>query len=87
MEKAIQLTVAQRGVLTLPKEVREEYHIVPGDQLTLIDLDGAFVLTPRRSEIDELANRIRNKLSAKGETLESMLMAVREEREKYGKKA
>jgi AbrB family looped-hinge helix DNA binding protein len=85
MNKTTQLTVAQRGIVTLPKDVREEYHIVPGDQLTFIDLDGVFVLSPRRSEIDEVMNRIRGKLTAKGETLESMLMTVREEREKYGK--
>ncbi|HEX6306246.1 MAG TPA: hypothetical protein VFZ76_18750, partial [Anaerolineales bacterium] len=54
-----------------------------GDDFTLLDLGGVFVLSPRRSEIDALADRITNELTEKGETLESMLSVLREEREQY----
>jgi len=79
----ITLQVAQRGVVTLPKSLREQYGIEPGDELTLLDIGGVFVLSPRRSEIDRLTDRLAAELRGRGETLESMLQAVREVREKY----
>ncbi len=78
------IRVAQRGVVTLPISLREAYGLEAGDLLTLLDLGGVFVLSPRRSEIDALADRITKRLEAKGETLESMLQVLREERENYG---
>jgi hypothetical protein len=55
----------------------------PGDELTLLDLGGVFVLSPRRSEVDTLADKIAMELAAQGESLESMLIALREARERY----
>lgn len=78
----VQLT--QRGVLVLPKSLRESYDLRAGDTFTLLDIGGVFVLSPRRSEIDALADRITGELREKGETLESMLRVLREEREQYG---
>jgi AbrB family looped-hinge helix DNA binding protein len=74
--------VARRGLLTLPKALRDAYNIAPGDALTLLDLGGVFVLSPRLSEVDALADPIATDLQARGETLASMLQALREEREK-----
>ena len=77
------LHVAQRGLITIPKSLREAYGIQPGDALTLLDLGGVFVLSPKASQIDTLADRIAAELQDRGETLESMLQALREERERY----
>ena len=79
------LQLAQRGVLTLPKTLRETYHLQTGDTLTLLDLGGVFVLSPRRSEIDSVADRLAQTLTTQGETLESMPQTLREERERYGR--
>ncbi len=81
MERTVRLS--RRGVLTLPKALREKYHLREGDVLTLVDLDGVILLSPRRSRIDMLADRIVQELQARGETLESMLEALRRERERY----
>ncbi len=78
--ESIQLHMAQRGVITIPKSLRESYGMQPGDTLTLIDLDGIFVIIPRRSEIDEIAGKIASQWATEGETLESMLQALRQER-------
>ena len=86
MNDAIALKMGQRGVLTLPKEIRESYKLEPGAELSLLDLGGVFVISPRRSEVDGLADRVAKSLADKGESLESMLMVVREEREKYGRR-
>jgi bifunctional DNA-binding transcriptional regulator/antitoxin component of YhaV-PrlF toxin-antitoxin module len=83
MSEAITLQLAQRGVLTLPKSVRDRYDLNPGDFITLLDLDGVLVLSPRRSEVDLLADKITQALAENGETLESMLQTLREERERY----
>jgi AbrB family looped-hinge helix DNA binding protein len=79
-----QVRVGERGLITIPSEVRRAYDISPGDQMTLLDLGGVFVLSPRKSQIDALANQITRELIKGGETLESMLGALREERERYG---
>jgi hypothetical protein len=42
-----------------------------------------FVLSPQRSEIDDLANQVSAALIDKGESLESMLQALREARQRY----
>ncbi len=77
------LQVAQRGLVTLPKEVRQAHNIQPGQQMTLLDLDGVFVLSRRPSEVDALADRIADELANRGETLESMLQTLREVRAEY----
>ncbi len=84
MSTAYTLQIGQRGVLTLPKSVREAYKMQPGDPVTMLDLGGVFVLSPRLSEIDDLSARITESLVEKGEDLESMLKVLREQREKYG---
>ena len=82
--QTLTVRVAQRGLVTLPKALREAYDIRPGDQLTLLDLGGVFILSPRRSEVDAIADRLAQEWKSQGETLESMLQALREERERYG---
>ena len=77
MDQIWTLQVAQRGLLTLPKALRDQYGLKPGDVLTLIDLDGAFVLSPRQSEIDLLADSISATLMDEGESLEGALASLR----------
>ena len=84
MSDAVTVQMTQRGVVILPKALRERYKLRPGDRFTLLDLGGVFVLTPRRSEIDAQADRITQALTERGETLETMLRVLREERERYG---
>lgn len=84
MTDSITVQMSQRGVVILPKALRERYKLRPGDRFTLLDLGGVFVLTPRRSEIDALADRITQALTERGETLETILQVLREERDRYG---
>ena len=74
--------MAKRGIITIPKSVRECYGLQPGDVFTLLDLDGILVLNPRPSEIDAIADRLSARWSEDGETLESMLQTLRAERDK-----
>lgn len=79
--KSESVQMAQRGQITLPKPFREKYDLQTGTKFTVIDLGGVFVLSQRPSRIDALAERIVDSLRANGESLESMLLALREERE------
>ena len=72
--------VAQRGLITLPQALRKAHNIQAGQHMTLVDLDGVFVLSSRPSHVDALADTISRELAGQGETLESMLQALREVR-------
>ena len=84
VNNTFQIQVVRRGVITLPKELREKNQINAGDTLTLFDLgDGIFVLSPRRSRVDEIADKLAKEWQESGETLESMLATLREVRAEY----
>lgn len=80
--ESMTLQMTQRGIITLPKSLRESYNLAAGDIFTLLDLGGVFVLTPRQSEIDAMADKIATQWIESGLTLEEMLGALREERER-----
>ncbi len=80
---AFQIQVAKRGVITLPKALRDENQIREGDSLTLLDLGGMLIIVPRHLEIDKIADRLAEKWTACDENLESMLKTLREVRDEY----
>ena len=78
------LQIRSKGTITLPIELRSKYGLEEGEVLNIIDLgNGSFLLSPRRSRVDELADKIRVELESRGESLESMLTTLREVREEY----
>ncbi len=86
MHDTMTIKIAQRGAVVIPQKLRHAYDLKTGDTLTLLDLGGVFVLSRRQSDVDAIADRITNRLVERGETLESMLKTLREERERYGQK-
>jgi bifunctional DNA-binding transcriptional regulator/antitoxin component of YhaV-PrlF toxin-antitoxin module len=80
MNDKMTVQMTQRGVLVLPKALRETYNLQPGDSFSLLDLGGVFVISPRQSKIDPIADRISQNLQNQGETLEGMQQTLREER-------
>ena len=83
MSEAIELRMAQRGVIVIPKSLREAYDLRPGVRMTLLDLGGTFILSRQISQVDAVADRLAESLSERGESLEGMLRQLREERERY----
>jgi len=78
------LQIRSKGTITLPADLRNKYGLEEGEVLNIIDLgNGTFLLSPRRSRVDELADKIRVELESRGESLESMLTTLREVREDY----
>ena len=78
------LQIRSKGTITLPADLRNKYGLEEGEVLNIIDLgNGSFLLSPRRSRVDELADKIRVELESRGESLESMLTTLRDVREEY----
>jgi len=76
--------VRDRGVFTLPAEIRERYGIQPGDTFRLVDLDGIFVLTPMAPE---LAREIEKARLEAGLSTDDLLRGLREQRERFRRSA
>ncbi len=79
----ITLQVRERGVVTLPAELRAKYGIEPGDTFRLVDMDGVFVLTPLVPMVPELARAIEQLRVEAGLTSDDLLALLREERTRY----
>jgi bifunctional DNA-binding transcriptional regulator/antitoxin component of YhaV-PrlF toxin-antitoxin module len=87
MSDTYQVQVGRRGVITFPKELRDQKEIADGEILTLIELsDDVFVISRRRSQVDEVANKLAQEWQDSDESLESMLLTLREVRAEYDEK-
>lgn len=75
--------VRGRGTVTLPARIRERYDLADGDPLTLIDLDGAILLSPRLSVADKLSAEIEYLKTEAGLSLDDLLDGLREQRAQY----
>jgi bifunctional DNA-binding transcriptional regulator/antitoxin component of YhaV-PrlF toxin-antitoxin module len=78
------IQIRKKGSLTLPMELRNKYQLTEGDVFTLIELgDGTFLLTPRISQVNRLADRVSELLTEENIALEDLLTALDEERERF----
>jgi bifunctional DNA-binding transcriptional regulator/antitoxin component of YhaV-PrlF toxin-antitoxin module len=76
--------VRRKGTFTLPSELRRRYQFGEGDLFTLVDLgEGNLLLTPHVSELARLADQAAQVLAQEGVSLEEILQALDEERERY----
>ncbi|NQS91818.1 MAG: AbrB/MazE/SpoVT family DNA-binding domain-containing protein [Chloroflexi bacterium] len=84
MDNSYQVQVWRRGVITFPKEIRDQENIADGEVLNLIKLSGdVYVLSRHSSQIDKVANKLAVEWQGSGESLESMLSTLREVRTEY----
>jgi AbrB family looped-hinge helix DNA binding protein len=59
MKTTYQVQVGRRGVITFPKEMRDQNNIADGEILNLIELsENVFVISRHRSQVDEVVNRL-----------------------------
>jgi len=84
MDNVYQIQVGRRGVITFPKELRDENAIADGDVLTLIEIaDNVFVISKKQSRFDAAADKLAKEWQDSGESLESMLSTLRDVRTAY----
>lgn len=82
--ETLTVKVRQKGVITLPAEVRQRYNLAEGDIFTLIDLgEGALMLVPKVSEVARLGDEVARQLEAEQVSLEDLLDALDKERAAY----
>lgn len=84
MSIATTIQIRGKGAVTLPIELRRKYGLDEGDIITLIDLgDGSFLLTPKVTKVDRLGDRVAQAMTKEGISLDEILTALDEERERY----
>lgn len=84
MKTSYKVQVGRRGVITFPKELRDQNNIKDGEILNLIELsNNVIVISRRRSRVDDVANRLAQEWRDSGESLESLLTTLREVRAEY----
>jgi len=79
------IRVRERGVITLPAELREKYNIENGKIFRLVDLDGIFVFVPMVPIVPELAREIERIRLEAGLGVDELLDDLRKQRERYSK--
>jgi len=72
MSESTTIQIRQRGTLTLPAALREKYGLADGDPLTLVDLDGAILLTPKVLTVPRLAEQLERLRRKKGLELKDL---------------
>ncbi len=78
------IQIRKKGSLTVPIQIRNKYDVNEGDIYTLIDLgDGAFMLTPRVSQVNRLGHQIAEMVKDGNTSLEDLLDSLDLEREQY----
>jgi bifunctional DNA-binding transcriptional regulator/antitoxin component of YhaV-PrlF toxin-antitoxin module len=81
---ATAVQIRSKGSITLPMELRRKYGLNEGDLYTLIDLgEGNFMLTPQVSRVAHQGDRIAQLLNEQGVSVDEILQALDEERQRY----
>ena len=78
------IQIRGKGTVTLPIDLRRKYGLDEGDIITLIDLgDGSILFTPIVTKVDRLGDRVALAIAEGGVSLDEILTALDEERERY----
>jgi antitoxin PrlF len=73
--KIWEVTISPKGQVTIPKEMREELNLRPGDQMIYSVIDGQVVITPKNVDFNDLAGLL-GKAPGGPATLEEIDAAV-----------
>lgn len=74
------MQVRGRGNLTLPAKWRRKYSLDEGDPVTLIDLEGVLVVSPKLSLVDKFGNQIEEMRKREGLSVEELVQGVAQQR-------
>ena len=73
------IQIRQRGTLTIPQDLRDKYGLAEGDPLTVVDLDGAILLTPKVLLVPRLAEELTRLRRSRGLSLKEIGGPARED--------
>lgn len=77
------IQIGKRGIITIPAELRRRYGLEASDLLTIVDLDGAFLLVPKVPVVSKLAREIERLREETGLEVEDLLAGLDEQRRRY----
>ena len=80
--KTYPITIRQRGQLTLPQPMREQWAAEKGDVITLVQFDEFAVLAPTTLKTPALAKQFSQLMDEEGLSLADLLEGLAEERAK-----
>jgi len=66
------IQIRQRGTLMIPRALRENYGMVDGDPFTVVDLDGAILLTPKLLVVPRIAEELTRLRCSRGLSLKDL---------------
>lgn len=73
--------IGNKGVITLPAELRRQHSLETGDMLTVADAgDGTIVLTPMISEVARQGDRVAELLGEYGVSSQDILRQIAQDR-------
>ncbi len=76
-----------RGTLTLPSPIRDRYALSEGDPMTLVDLDGVMVLSPKIGVVAKLAVEIERLREETGLSVEDLIEGQAQQRKRLPPKS
>lgn len=71
----------KKGQITIPKRLRDQYKITPGQKGTIIPINGGILIVPGQAETPMLFNKLREGLGTTNMTLEEMIAEMRDIRD------
>jgi AbrB family looped-hinge helix DNA binding protein len=92
MEQTAETEVRERGEITIPKKIREAFHLEPGQKVEFIPIGtSALLLTPKRLDLQDARRQIQRILRQAKADPKKVLEGLKESREEtfrkhYGKK-
>ncbi|MBC8509104.1 MAG: AbrB/MazE/SpoVT family DNA-binding domain-containing protein [Chloroflexi bacterium] len=76
--------IRQKGLITIPSNLRRKYNLTEGDVYTFVDLgDGTFLLSPDASKVNQYADQVAQLVQEADVDLDELLTTLDEERESY----
>jgi len=74
-----------RGQLTIPKTLREALKLEDETTVNVFLVGRCLIITPKRLLKSGLTKEIEKSMKSKGITLDSLMMTLKEERQRYNK--
>lgn len=71
-------TITSKGQTTIPKEIRDQLGLSPGDRIEyLVEPDGRVILLPAVRHVHELGGMLKHRAPARAVTLDEMDEVIR----------
>jgi AbrB family looped-hinge helix DNA binding protein len=77
--------IRDRGAVTLPAKLRAKYRLGDGDILSVLDLNGSILLSPRAPVVPKLAAEIERLRKSAGLAVDDLLISRRSRRTPSGR--